>query len=202
MIGVDVSVWNDEVDFQALKAAGIQFVICRTSYGLAYTDETFMKNANEAFQAGLKVGAYHYSTAMNTEQARKEAEFCKAIIEGSGVLLELPVFFDMEDADKTKEQRGFDFSRENVTSICRAWLEEIQPLNSGIYASFSWLDSLIDWRSLGCAVWNAQWSKTDDLQGYMWQFSDSFKVAGKVFDGNIIYDEEHKAGLNPWEVLK
>lgn len=199
MKGVDVSVWNDDVDWELLKEHGIEFAIVRCSYGLNYADENFLQNVNGAHEAGMIVGAYHYSTALTPSQAAQEAIMVKKLIENAGVLLEMPVFLDMEDADGYKAKHSFDFSHRNITNICRAWLDYIKPLNSGIYASYSWLEDYIDWRALGCPVWNAQWSRHDDLQGYLWQFTDSLVIGGKNFDGNIMYDDKHKAGLNPWE---
>ena len=185
--GVDVSECNGRVDWQAVADAGQKFAIVRSSYGRYSKDEDFMRNVDGAHSVGLQCGAYHYSYALNPEQARQEARSCKQIIDESGVLLELPVWFDMEDADGYKRKHDFDFSRENITAICRAFLEEIKPLDCGVYASLSWLEDKIDWQDLGCAVWNAQWGKQDDLKGYMWQYTDSLNIGGKTFDGNIIY---------------
>ena len=193
MKGIDVSIYNTPVDWHALKAAGIEFAICRTGYGKHGVDETFAANVDGAHKAGLKCGAYHYSYALTPADAIIEADFCKRIISEAGVLLELPVWFDMEDADGYKRRRGFEFSKKNVTDICRAFLDNIKPLDCGIYASFSWLENYIDWRELGCAVWNAQWHSQDFLQGYMWQYTDALNIGGKFFDGNIIYDEIDRA---------
>lgn len=191
--GVDVSIHNDDIDWLALKNAGISFAICRTGYGKGGFDESFQRNVEGALAVGMKCGAYHYSYALTPADAIAEADFCKRIIEEAGVLLELPVWFDMEDADGYKKRNGFVFSRRNVTNICRTFLDNIKPLDCGIYASYSWLEDFIDWRSLGCAVWNAQWGSRDFLQGYMWQCTDSLRIGGKLFDGNILYDETDKA---------
>ena len=193
MRGVDVSIHNAPVDWQAVKAAGMDFAICRTGYGKTGFDESFTANVAGAHKAGLICGAYHYSYALNPDDAVAEAEFCKRIIGDSGVLLELPVWFDMEDADDYKHRHGFDFTRQNVTDICRAFLDAIKPLDCGVYASYSWLEKYIDWRDLGCAVWNAQWGHHDFLKGYMWQFTDVLNIGGELFDGNILYDEKDKA---------
>lgn len=189
MRGVDVSVFNDLVDWQTLKDAGIDFAICRTGFGKSGIDETFARNVDGAHNVGMKVGAYHYSYALTPADAAREAAFCKQIIQDAGVLLELPVFFDMEDADGYKKRHGFVFSRRNVTNICRAFLDNIKPLNAGIYASYSWLEDFIDWRSLNCPIWNAQWGSRDFLQGYLWQYTDALNIGGKLFDANILYDE-------------
>lgn len=193
MRGVDVSIHNEDIDWRAVADAGIDFAIVRCTYGKAGVDENFQRNVAGAHAAGLKCGAYHYSYALTCADAMREAEHCKRIIAEAGVLLELPVWFDMEDADQWKLRHGFTFTRRNVTNICRAFLDTIKPLDCGVYASFSWLEDLIDWRALGCAVWNAQWGSRDFLQGYMWQFTDSLIIGGKPFDGNIIYDDNDKA---------
>jgi len=185
--GVDVSENNGVVDWQAVAGAGQRFAIVRSSYGRYSKDEDFLQNVDGAHSAGLSCGAYHYSYALTPEQARQEARNCKQVIDEAGVLLELPVFFDMEDADGYKREHGFDFSAENVTAICRAFLDEIAPLDCGVYASLSWFEDRIDWRALGCAVWNAQWGQQDDIQGYMWQYTDSLDIGGRTFDGNVLY---------------
>jgi GH25 family lysozyme M1 (1,4-beta-N-acetylmuramidase) len=185
--GVDVSENNGRVDWEAVAAAGQKFAIVRSSYGRYAEDEDFIRNVDGARAAGLMCGAYHYSYALTPEQARQEARNCKQVIDNSGVLLELPVFFDMEDADGYKARHGFDFSPENVTAICQAFLEEIKPLDCGVYASLSWFEDKIDWKSLGCAVWNAQWGDEDDIKGYMWQYTDNLIIGGKAFDGNVVY---------------
>ena len=185
--GIDVSENNGFVDWQAVADAGIKFAIVRSSYGRNSRDENFLRNVEGAHSVGLKCGAYHYSYALTPEQARQEARNCKNAIDEAGVLLELPVWFDMEDADGYKRKYDFDFSADNVTAICKAFLEEIKPLDCGVYASLSWFENYIDWQGLGCAVWNAQWGDSDDLQGYMWQYTDSLNIGGKTFDGNILY---------------
>ena len=192
MKGVDVSTFNEYVDWHALKDKGIDFAICRTGFGQNGIDETFIRNVVAAHAAGIKCGAYHYSYALTPSAAAQEAIFCKQIIQDSGLLLELPVFFDMEDADGFKKRHDFSFSRRNVTNICRAFLDTIQPLDCGVYASYSWLEDFIDWQSLNCPIWNAQWGSRDFLQGYMWQFTDKLIIGGKPFDGNILYDDNDR----------
>lgn len=187
MKGVDVSYANEWVDWQSVKSAGFDFAICRTGYGKSGLDDTFIRNVNGAHEAGLICGAYHYSYALTPADAIIEADFCKRIIAEAGVLLELPVWFDMEDADGYKRRHGFKFTKRNVTNICRAFLDTIKPLDCGVYASYSWLTDLIDWQSLGCAVWNAQYNFEDNFKGYMWQYSSTYFIDGRKFDVNILY---------------
>ena len=185
--GIDVSENNGAVDWVAVKAAGMEFAIVRASYGRTGVDERFLENVEGAHAAGLLCGAYHYSYALDEQQAREEAAHCRKVIEDAGVLLELPVFYDMEDADGYKARHGFAFDAAEITAMCRAFLDAI-GLDCGVYASLSWLEDYIDWQNLGCAVWNAQWSSTDDLKGYMWQYTDHLIIGGKAFDGNILYE--------------
>ena len=190
MRGVDVSVFNESIDWAALKAAGIDFAICRTGYGKSNFDENFQRNVEEAHKAGLICGAYHYSYALTPSDAAAEAAFCKGIIERAGVLLELPVWFSMSDADEYKKRHGFEFTRNHVTNICKAFLDNIAPLNCGIYSNLSWLEELIDWKALGCRVWSAQYNAEDNFKGYMWQYTDALQVGGQTFNGNILYDKD------------
>ena len=184
--GIDVSEHNGVVDWQAIADAGIEFVMVRSSYGKTGRDEMFKQNVDGAHAVGLQVGAYHYGYALTPDDAVLEAENCRSAIEEAGVALELPVFYDMEDADGYKSNHDFDGSTENVTAICKAFLDNI-GLNTGVYASLDWLENSLDWRGLGCSVWNAQWGSTDDIQGFMWQYTDSLVIAGRVFDGNYMY---------------
>lgn len=187
MKGIDVSYHNGDIDWQAVADAGIEFAMIRCSYGLQSKDNKFIQNVAGAKAAGLKVGAYHYSYALSVADAIQEAVNCREAIESAGVSLDLPIFFDMEDADRYKERKGFAFDPIEITAMCKAFVDNV-GLDCGIYASYSWLTDYIDWRDLGCAVWNAQWSKCDDIKGYMWQFTDSLEIGGKLFDGNIKYE--------------
>jgi lysozyme len=98
----------------------------------------------------------------------------------------LPVFYDMEDADDYKANHDFDFSKENCTAVCQSFISNI-GLNCGIYASYDWLTNSIDWQSLECPVWNAEWGGQDDLQGYMWQDTSSAMIDGNRFDQDWLY---------------
>ena len=184
--GIDVSENNGRVNWNAVRAAGYDFAIVRSSYGRFGIDENFQQNVDGAHAAGLICGAYHYGYGLNVLEAIEEAAHCRNVIDTAGVLLELPVFYDMEDADHYKARHSFAFDPDEMTEMCRAFRETI-GLDCGIYASYSWLCDYIDWKSLGCAVWNAQWGDEDDLKGYMWQYTDHAIIGGKEFDANILY---------------
>lgn len=184
MLVIDVSENNGEVDWDAVVDAGVEGVIVRVGYGVSGTEDTmFRENANAALAHGLKVGAYWYSYALDEEGAALEGDACGKLIAEWGGLMELPVFFDMEDADGYKRRNDFAFDGDQITAMCKAFIDEC-GLDCGVYASYSWFCEYIDWQSLGCAVWNAEWGDEDSFMGYAWQFSDAYEIGGKYFDAS------------------
>ena len=180
-----MSFWQEAVD------KGIKFAYIRCSYGRNNVDEEFVHNVECAHAVGLMVGAYHYSYALNVEQARQEAEHCRKVIEDACVFLELPVFYDMEDADHYKAQHGFAFDAVEMTEMCRVFGDTL-GLHWGVYSSLSWFENYIDWKYLGCPVWNAEWGNKDDIQSYVWQDSgddSDFILGGHVIDHDWMYLE-------------
>lgn len=198
ILGIDVSENNGEyIDWNAVVNRGVKFVVVRSSYGLHSVDEMFKENVINAQNYGLLVDAYHYSYALDEEDAVQEARNAKEYITECGVGIGR-LIIDFEDADSYKERHGFNFTVNNCTNICKAFLDELGNWNKGLYASYSYLQNLINWESLNCPVWNAQWmpgydpepdTDYDDIKGLMWQFTDKLDIGGQLFDGNIKYIE-------------
>ena len=97
--GIDVSAHQGLIDWEQVKAAGIEFAIIRAGYrgsteGRLYEDELFRDNLNGAKEAGLQVGVYFFSQAMTVEEAVEEANFVLDLLDGEP--LELPVYYDWE----------------------------------------------------------------------------------------------------------
>lgn len=80
--GIDVSSWQRNIDFSAVKNAGIDIVYIKSSEGQSYIDPYFESNYQKAKANGLKVGFYHYVTARTVEQARVQANFFARVISG------------------------------------------------------------------------------------------------------------------------
>ena len=96
--GVDISVHNGNVDFNALKAAGIQFVLIRCGYGSDFTyqdDERFAENVRKADAAGIPWGAYLYSYALDRDMAKSEAQHVLRLLGGKKPAY--GVWYDVED---------------------------------------------------------------------------------------------------------
>ena len=88
MRGIDVSENNGVVDWGAVKAAGFDFAIIRIGYGRGNLDSEFYNNVNGAINAGLSIGVYHYSYAMNEEHAADEAEFVLNTLSDAGLTVD------------------------------------------------------------------------------------------------------------------
>lgn len=80
--GIDVSSWQRNIDFSAVKRSGIDVVYIKSSEGQSYIDPYFETNYQKAKANGLKVGFYHYVTARTVDQARNQATFFANVIKG------------------------------------------------------------------------------------------------------------------------
>ena len=98
--GIDVSYWNGwltEKQYKKIKKSNIEFVIARSGgYRGTMVDSTFDNNYRQSKAAGLDFGAYYYSTAVNTRQAKLEARHAVRLCRGKK--LQYPIWMDVEDA--------------------------------------------------------------------------------------------------------
>ena len=143
--GVDISSLNGNVSIEKIKDAGYDFVMIRCGYGsdLAVQDDSqFENNVRKCEAAGVPWGAYLYSYAVNTDDAKSEARHVIRLLKNKKPTL--PVAFDMEDADGYKARNG-------------------NPLNGKLNDP-----SLLD----NYDIWVAQWNSACDYRGSygMWQY--------------------------------
>ena len=203
MKGIDVSVHNGDIDWQKVKADGIDFAIIRAGFGRLekQKDEKFEQNYKNAKAVNLPVGAYWYSYAMNENEARQEADVFLSVIKGKQ--FEMPVYFDLE------EKKQFDLGKEKVSAIMRAFLERVESAGyfTGLYGSASSLTThTADDIKSRYTIWLAHWvNQTNYSSAYaIWQYSSKGKVAG--INGNVDLDICYKdfptviksKGLNGW----
>lgn len=184
-VGIDVSKFQDYIDFVKVRKAGINFVMLRVGargYGTGQliVDEYFSENIKRATDAGLDVGVYFYSQAVSEDEAREEANL---VIENLGEYqISYPVAFDMElvENDTARTDR---LSRAERTSITKAFLDTIEAAGykTIIYGNKQWLIKEIDMSKLTAYdVWLAQ---EEDIPDYpykftMWQYSRKGSVDG------------------------
>ncbi len=185
MNGIDVSKHNGAIDWQKVKASGIDFAIIRAGYGKAISqkDKTFEANYAGCKENGIPVGAYWYSYALTPAEATAEAlTFIKAI---EGKRFECPVWFDIE------EKSALATGKNNCTAMCKAFCEEMERHGYwvGIYASRSAIEAYIsaDVQSR-YAIWAAEWGDKLRYHGTaaMWQNSETGRVPG--ISGNVDTD--------------
>lgn len=172
--GIDVSSNNRFIDWDKVKAQGVEFAILRCGIGSDFQsqdDTQFARNYNECKRLGIPVGTYLYSYACNVEQAKSEVNHVLRLIEGKS--FELGIWFDMEDADGYKAKRNVSYN--TCVDICETFCNIIESkgLKVGIYANLDWLNNKInDSRLDKFDKWVAQWTTqcTYNKKYSMWQF--------------------------------
>lgn len=183
--GIDVSQFQGTVDYNKVKASGIDFVIIRAGYGkyVKQKDPCFDMNYNNAKKAGLNVGVYWYSYADTEADARLEAKACLEVIKGK--TFEYPIFFDLEEAKQFAKGSAF------CNSLVKAFCSELEKAGyfAGLYISRSPLQQyIIKDIADKYALWIAEYSSCCNYYGTygMWQYSSSGRVPG--INGNVDMD--------------
>ena len=125
--GIDVSSYQYDIDFDAVKASGVDFVIIRLGYrgygsGKIVFDKYAHHNLEAAAAAGLDVGVYFFSQAITPEEAEEEAYFVLEAIKDYEITM--PIVYDWEHVSAA-DARTADMDRETLTKCCKAFLETI-----------------------------------------------------------------------------
>lgn len=182
--GIDVSSYQGQIDWQAVKAEGVDFVFIRIGYrgsteGALYADESAQSYYEGAKAAGLQVGAYFFSQSVSVEEAVEEAEFSLSLVEGWE--LDLPIVYDWEYIDK--DARTGKMKRKTLTECTLAFCQTIEKAGQKpmIYFNESqgqdllYLDQLQQY-----PFWLAKYSGALDFpyQVDYWQYTETGKVDG------------------------
>ena len=179
--GIDVSKHQGKIDWEKVKAAGIEFAIIRCGYGGNYKkqdDPQFARNVAECKRLGIPFGVYLYSYADTVEKAKAEAAHCKRLIEG--LEFDFPVFYDLEDDETTGK-----CSNATILKIAKAFVDGMKPKTTGIYANKYWRENkLTDKWYDTVPFWLAHYATKTTYKGHydIWQYSDKGKVDG--IEGN------------------
>ena len=181
--GIDISQWQGyNVDFKKIKAAGVKFVMLRAGYGryISQKDPTFEGNYARAKAAGLDVGVYWYSYAMNASEAKAEAETCIEAIKNKK--FEYPIFFDLE------EGKQFALGKNVCSAMVEAFCDRLEKAGyfAGLYMSRSPLTQYITPNvQKKYTLWVAEYGSKCNYGGSIgiWQNSSTWKVAG--INGNV-----------------
>ena len=177
--GVDISEHNGIVDMKKLKAQGYSFVIIRLVWGddeISQDDRYFETNVRNAEEAGLDWGAYIYSYALNTSQAKNEVKHTLRLLKGKKPTM--PIAFDWEE-DDYKERNGYPTDA-GLRDICLTYLSGIRDAGYYpiLYTGYDLLKGALNHPSIIDAydIWYAQWSSTCDYTDRpvgIWQYGGS-----------------------------
>ena len=186
-LGIDVSKWNGTIDWTAVKNSGISYVIIRCGYrgssqGTLIADPKFTTNIKGATAAGLKVGVYFFTQAVDEREAVEEASMVLEQIKNYKI--SYPVFLDVEPSGG----RADSISSETRTAVCKAFCQTIQGAGytAGIYANKTWLETKLDPGALSAyKIWLAQYASAPTYAGRydLWQYRATGKVSG--ISGNV-----------------
>lgn len=157
--GIDISYANSVVDFDKIKATGIDFVIIRVGYGKNNIDAQFLRNIQECNRLGIPCGVYWFTYATSTEMARQEARYCLDAIKPYKV--DYPVFFDLE-YDSFKFAMGKDVNIDaNANAL--AFLEEIEKAGyiAGNYTNKDYVNRVFSTEVLAYPTWLAYYRNND-----------------------------------------
>ena len=182
---VDVSRWNNNVDYKALKKAGISGVIIQGGFGKVSSqkDRFFESNYKNARANKMLVGVYHYSYAKSVAEAKEEATVCLGWLKSRS--LDMPVYIDMEEEDLTY------IGKSTLTKIAIEFCKVIEKAGykAGVYANANWFKNHLDYNKIkkNYSIWLAQYASSRDFECDIWQYTDKFIVKGNTFDCNICY---------------
>lgn len=206
LCGIDVSNHNGEIDWNTVAEDGVDFVMLRIGYrgygskGLIGIDDSFYVNYDNAKKAGLKIGVYFYSQAVNEEEAREEAHFVLDTLQERK--LDYPVAYDWEYVDYD-EARTDLMTGEQITKCARAFCDEIRKSGNDAIIYFNRAVGYSEYdlsKLTDCDFWLAEYvnSPSFHYKYSIWQYSCDGQVNGingKV-DMNISvvdYSEEKTA---------
>ena len=200
--GIDVSYAQGKIDWEKVKADGVDFAIIRAGYGqyASQEDSCFKRNVQCAAEAGVPFGLYWYSYAKTPADAEKEAEVFLGVIKG--LKPEYPVVLDIEDNSQA------NLPGKTLNGIVKAFCGKMEAAGyyAAVYSNLSWLKTKLG--DIGeYDVWLAQWvaEPTYAKPFGMWQYTAKGKVAGIA--GAVDRDYAYKdypamiraAGLNGFE---
>lgn len=198
--GIDVSEHQGEIDWQSVKNDGVQFAMIRVGYrgykqgGLA-TDACFQKNMEGALNAGIRVGVYFFSQAVNVDEGKQEAEYLLEQIKGYDVTL--PVFFDWERVANVGETRVDSADGTAITEACLAFCQTVKAAGyeAGVYfyRSLGYYEYELD-KLADLLFWVGAPGQSPDFyyQHTIWQYSAAGTVSGisKATDMDLYFEKK------------
>ena len=173
---IDVSYHQGTIDWEKVKAAGVEGAIIRCGYGMdmeSQDDKQWKRNADECTRLGIPFGAYLYSYADSTEKAQSEAQHALRLL--NGYKLSYPVYYDLEEAGT--ENAAADRMKVFADAI------EASGYWCGVYCNKSWWDNYLNTLGDRYTRWIARYNTELGMDADMWQYSSKGKING--ISGNV-----------------
>ncbi|MBP3379469.1 MAG: DUF5011 domain-containing protein [Ruminococcus sp.] len=176
--GIDVSAWQTNVDYEAVKAQGCEFVLMRMGYCYdeIKMDDYYEQNIANASAAGLDVGVYFYTTANTEEKAREQARWIVEQLDGRQ--LDYPIAFDWEEWARFQQ---YGMSIHDLNEIFEAFCDELEKngYSGMLYSSKNFLNNFWENRN-NRTVWLAHYVDETDYEGTfaIWQASAYGRMEG------------------------
>ncbi|MEG3029897.1 MAG: GH25 family lysozyme, partial [Oscillospiraceae bacterium] len=193
--GIDVSKYQPNIDWNAVKASGVEYAIIRVGYrgygsGTLVEDPLFKQHIKGATAAGLKVGVYFFSQAITAQEAVDEASMALQLVQGYN--LAYPIYFDTEYVGDGARADGL--SSFHRTVLARGFCETVRNsgYKGGVYASKSWFYNQLIYEDIEkYDIWVAHYNTSTDFRHRydMWQYTGRGScpgISGSV-DLNIAY---------------
>ena len=202
--GIDVSKWNGNVDWDKVKADGIDYVIIRAGYGNSNVDPYFKSHIEGASKAGLKIGIYWFSYATSVEKAKEEAAKCLETIAPYKNKISYPVFYDFEYASVDYATKmGVKITKDLSSKMANVFLNEIKNAGyiNGIYTNKDFGDRYFDEDILyNNYLWVAQYASTCTYPRpyMMWQFTEKGTINGIGTPSKPVYFDVNYTYLKPY----
>lgn len=195
ILGLDISKHNGELDWKAIKKAGIKFVIIRAGYGTSpNSDSRFHKNIQGAIDNNITIlGIYWFSYAYTDNMAKAEARACIKTIGRYKKYINLPIFYDFEyDSIRYANNNGVHITKRKLSNFAKIFCNEIKKegYKAGIYTNLDYANRYFDKNVLkDYHTWIAQWSDSCTYKNkyIIWQRSDKFYIDNNRFDLNYFY---------------
>lgn len=191
-VGIDVSKWNGDIDWDRVRRAGVEFAVIRAGYrgsltGSLVEDPYFVTNMRGAAASGMPVGVYFFTQAVNEVEAVEEASAVIRLVREYE--LEYPIFIDTEGAGGSGRADGLDV--ETRTLVCEAFCRTVENAGyrAGVYGSRNWYNNNLHADRLeDYCIWLAEYRSYPIYQGsyQMWQYTSEGSVDG--ISGNVDMD--------------
>ena len=202
--GIDVSEHQGRIDWNAVKASGIDFAILRVGFGApswgGRVDYQFNRNISECERLGIPYGVYIYSYAFDNQQAADEASMVINCLSGHNP--RLPVYYDLEDSSIIANGRQTGIASRAQVFCNRISAAGYEP---GFYANLNWFNNILTdsvFKSSSWDHWIAQYNSQCDYTGNysFWQYKSNGKVPG--INGNVDMNYAYvDVSLYHWQLI-